>query len=115
LPVKDRSVNCLAFDRTGRYFALAGLQITLWNLALVRDQLIPLGLAWDQASAEGGSGVAPPPPAVGSTQSSRPLLPDTRRVGPAMARDPAASTAANAYPKELDKGARAARKAGRTQ
>lgn len=56
LPEKDRNVCCLAFDGTGRYFALAGLQITLWDLALVRDQLVPLGLDWDEAATEGSSG-----------------------------------------------------------
>jgi WD40 repeat protein len=55
LPEKEK-VRCLAFDGTGCYFALGGSQITLWDLALVRDRLAPLGLAWDAAAPAGGRG-----------------------------------------------------------
>jgi eukaryotic-like serine/threonine-protein kinase len=59
LPEKERKARCLAFDGTGRYVAFGGSQITLWDLTLVRDRLAPLGLAWDAAAPDGGSGADP--------------------------------------------------------
>jgi hypothetical protein len=41
----------LVFDPKGRYFAFGDNDIALWDLALVRDELAPLGLAWGQAAS----------------------------------------------------------------
>ncbi|QEH34977.1 Serine/threonine-protein kinase pkn5 [Aquisphaera giovannonii] len=56
-PAWTGTVKDLAFDATGRWLAIAGADsdVGLWDLVLVRDELAPLGLAWDQ-----------PPPALAS-------------------------------------------------
>ncbi len=53
-------LNFLVFDPKGRYFAFGVSHISLWDLALVRDELAPLGLAWGRAAPPT---IPPPDPA----------------------------------------------------
>ena len=51
MPGQDSGLlHFLVFDPKGRYFAFGNSDIALWDLALVRDELAPLGLAWRRAA-----------------------------------------------------------------
>jgi WD40 repeat protein len=47
MPGNDKRVACVELDHHGRHLALAGAQIALWDLALVRGELLRLGLDID--------------------------------------------------------------------
>ncbi len=72
LPSWTGMVKDLAFDATGRWLAMAGADsdVGLWDLELVRDELAPLGLAWDQ----------PAPTVVSSTGFASAVAHPKRRV-----------------------------------
>lgn len=52
LPAKDQKLRSLAFDLNGRYFATAGGTVTLWDLALVRGELLQRGLDFHESTTE---------------------------------------------------------------
>ena len=41
-------LNFLVFDPKGKYLAFGDVHVRLWDLAVVRDELAAMGLAWDQ-------------------------------------------------------------------
>jgi WD40 repeat protein len=53
-PARTGAVRALAFDATGTYLAVAGVdsEIAVWDLGLVRDELAAVGLGWDPPDAE---------------------------------------------------------------
>ena len=46
--VEGGSLNFLVFDPKGKYLAFGDVHVRLWDLAVVRDELAAMGLAWDQ-------------------------------------------------------------------
>jgi serine/threonine protein kinase/WD40 repeat protein/tetratricopeptide (TPR) repeat protein len=46
IPTIDQRLNAVEFDPTGQYFAIAGNQIALWDLDLVGNELVKLGLGF---------------------------------------------------------------------
>ncbi|MEI6538259.1 MAG: hypothetical protein WCO86_01850, partial [Planctomycetota bacterium] len=52
LPAYDKKLTCLAFDKDTRYLAVGGAQIALWDLAIIRGELIRLGLDFSELETE---------------------------------------------------------------
>jgi eukaryotic-like serine/threonine-protein kinase len=53
LPDNDKRIWCVDFDHDGRYLAMGGAQITLWDLPLVRAELARLDLDFGQSNTNG--------------------------------------------------------------
>jgi serine/threonine protein kinase/WD40 repeat protein/tetratricopeptide (TPR) repeat protein len=81
-PAYDTGVTDIEFDRDGRYFAIGGTHTDVWDLALVRGQLMRLGLDFGEYQADEALAVfadavdrAPSPEAKGSIIATAAALP----------------------------------------
>lgn len=52
LPAKDKKTRDVEFDPNGRYLALTGSVVTLWDLELVRGELRRIGIDFHRGSSE---------------------------------------------------------------